>query len=83
MPQFYQEYMNLIGVGQLGNGLTALLAVSILWSLIWKGIALWKAARLGEKYWYLAILVINSVGILEILYIFVFAKEKGVKDLKW
>lgn len=49
-----------------------------LWSLFWKGLALWKAARNDERYWYIALLVINTIGILELLYLFVFAKRKLV-----
>lgn len=39
------------------------------WSLVWKGIALWRAARLKHIWWYIALLVINTVGIFEIIYI--------------
>ena len=49
-----------------------------LWSLFWKGLALWKSARNDERYWFVALLVINTAGILEILYLFVFAKSKLV-----
>ncbi|MEK6915748.1 MAG: DUF5652 family protein [Nanoarchaeota archaeon] len=52
----------------------ALLGLVLVWSLIWKGIALWKAAKKNNKYWFVAILVINTVGIFEILYIFLFSK---------
>ena len=48
------------------------------WTLFWKGLALWKAARSGEKYWFIGLLVINTLGLLEILYIFFLTKgEKG------
>ena len=47
------------------------------WSLIWKGIALWKAARNSAKVWFIILLIFNTVGILEILYIFVFSKKKS------
>ena len=53
-------------------------ALAIIWTLVWKGLALWKAARNDERYWYLALLLINTAGILEILYLFFFAKEKLV-----
>jgi methionyl-tRNA synthetase len=46
------------------------------WSLYWKGMALWKAARLNDQKWFVALLVINLVGILEILYIYFFSKKK-------
>jgi len=53
--------------------------VFIIWSLIWKGIALWKAARNNQQAWYVIMLVVNTLGILEILYIFVFAKKQKTR----
>lgn len=44
--------------------------------LILKGVALWIAARKGHKGWFVALLVINTFGILELLYIFHFSKRK-------
>lgn len=46
-----------------------------LWSLIWKGIALWRAAHNEQKIWFVALLVINTFGILELIYLFKFAKK--------
>jgi hypothetical protein len=51
-----------------------LLAIAIIWSLIWKGIALWKSARRDQLVWFICLLVINTVGILEIIYISFFQK---------
>ncbi len=48
-----------------------------LWTLPWKGVALWKAARNNHKGWFVALLLINTLGLLEILYIFVFGKKKS------
>ncbi len=48
----------------------------LLWSFYWKGRALWKAARENSMKWFIALLIINTLGILEILYIFVFGREK-------
>ncbi len=50
-----------------------LLVVVIIWSLIWKGLALWKAARKNHMAWFIALLLINTMGIFEILYIYVFS----------
>ncbi len=52
-----------------------LLAAVIIWSIAWKGVALWKAARAGDNVWFVALLLINTAGILEILYIYVFSKR--------
>lgn len=49
--------------------------VLALWELVWKGIALWKAAREESKPWFVALLLINSSGLLPIFYIFVFSKQ--------
>lgn len=52
----------------------------IIWSLVWKGLALWRSARRGQRYWFLIILVINTFGILEILYLFYFS-TKGWENI--
>ncbi len=50
----------------------------LLWSLFWKGWALWTAAKRDAKIWFVVFLVVNTVGILEIAYIYFFSKRKGV-----
>lgn len=52
----------------------SLIIILIIWSLIWKGFALWKAAKNHSKAWFIVLLIINTMGILEILYIFLFSK---------
>jgi hypothetical protein len=54
-------------------------ALILIWSLIWKGFALWKSAERGQKYWFMAILIINTLGLLDIFYIFVIAKQYKVE----
>ena len=61
------------GVGFLG--LSMMLGL-IVWSLAWKGLALWKAGRAGDKWWFVALLVINTLGILDIFYLYVFSGKK-------
>lgn len=53
-----------------------LLLLVIVWTLFLKGIALWRSARLKDMWWFVALLLINTLGLLEILYIFVFSKNK-------
>lgn len=48
----------------------------IIWTLPWKGLALWKSAQDEKKWWFIAILVFNTLAILEIVYIFGFSKKK-------
>lgn len=51
-----------------------ILVLLISWSLAWKGVALWQAAKRKEKWWFVFILVLNTLGILEIIYLFIFTK---------
>ena len=51
------------------------LLVLIAWSLVWKGLALWRAARRKEAIWFVVLLVLNTLGILEIVYYFFVAKS--------
>lgn len=55
---------------------TYVLAGIVLWELVWKGIALWKSARLSQRNWFVAILIFNTIGILPIAYICFFSKKK-------
>lgn len=50
--------------------------LAILWTIPWKGIALWKSARNSDKIWFIILLVFNTLAILEIIYIFIFSKKK-------
>ena len=51
-----------------------LLMVITVWALAWKLGALWKSARKGSIVWFIVLGIVNTVGILEILYIFIFSK---------
>ena len=55
---------------------TIILLLFTIWDLIWRGIALWKSSKNDSKYWFIALLVINTLGILPIIYIFFFANKK-------
>ena len=66
----------------LGAGLTAIIVILFIWDFIWKGIGMWKAARLGQKGWFVAIFILNTLGILPIIYIYAVAKpaEKRISS---
>ena len=53
-----------------------LMGILIVWSLVWKVIALWKAAKKKHIIWFVLFIFLNTLGILEILYIYVFSKMK-------
>ncbi|MEK7530273.1 MAG: DUF5652 family protein [Patescibacteria group bacterium] len=58
-----------------------LIVVLALWSVVWKGWAMWLAARRTEKVWFILLLIINTAGILEIIYIFLIAKRNDLQKL--
>lgn len=61
-----------MGVSVFSLGMIVLIA----WSFVWKGLALWHSAKRKEPWWFIAILLINTAGILEIIYLFAVAKVK-------
>ena len=46
-----------------------LLTLIVVWSLAWKALALWFSARSNQKAWFIALIVINTLGLLEIIYL--------------
>lgn len=54
----------------IGFGIGSIFAIFLFWSVIWKGFALWIAARENKRWWFIALLVVNLAGIFEIIYIF-------------
>jgi len=66
--------MNVINFASL----SPLLPIIVVWEIIWKGIALWKSARNQQKVWFVAVLILNTIGILPIVYILFFQKKAKV-----
>lgn len=64
LPDFFQTAL----------GALILLAVT-LWSVVWKMLALYRAGSYGHKGWFVALFFINTVGILEILYMTIFSRK--------
>lgn len=58
----------------LGSGFGLVILIALIWELIWKGLGLWRAARAGSTGWFVAIMIFNTLGILPILYLYVFSK---------
>ncbi len=52
------------------------IVLAVLWTILWKGLALWHSARRGQYWWFVIMLVVNTLGILEIIYLFFVAGLK-------
>lgn len=53
------------------EGLLGVLMVIAVVDLMFRGWALWRAARLEQRSWFIALLVINSMAILPIIFLLV------------
>lgn len=60
----------------------ALFLALLIWSLIWKGFALWRSAHNHQMRWFVALLIFNTFGILEMVYLFYFQKRKEIESPK-
>lgn len=65
-----------MAIPQLNTIEIIILIILIIWSIIWKGKALWIASKKDKAIWFIVLLIVNTLGILDILYIYVFSKEK-------
>ena len=66
-----------LGLGIFGVGLAILLIVAL---IALKGYALWVAAKRDEKWWFIALLIVNTVGILELVYLIFVSKKWWYKN---
>jgi len=76
MNRFYSNYGMNYGAPSWIHVFGPVLILLVLWSIFWKGLALWHSGRRGQPWWFVIILVVNTVGILEIIYLFAVAKLK-------
>lgn len=60
----------------LANNSLLILIIIIFWVLPWKAVALWTAAQRNHKFWFIILLILNTLGLLEIIYTFFVAKRK-------
>ena len=65
-----------LGFSELSGTSVFLFILLLLWSLFWKGLALWHSARGKQSVWFIVLLLINTMGILELIYLFFVAKKK-------
>jgi len=75
----YNNYMFDWKFDNLGGGIIIL----VIWETFWKLIGLWKAAKAGEKLWFVAIFVINFFGLVPIFYLWRTKQLEAVfRDIK-
>ena len=55
----------------------ALVIILGIWSVVCEAIGLWTAARRNSKIWFVIFLLVHTLGILEIIYIYAVAKKSA------
>jgi uncharacterized membrane protein len=70
METFQQFEQNLLW-------LMPVLIIFIIWEVVWKLIALWKASRNNHIAWFICIALINTLGVLPIIYILKHKKDSS------
>jgi methionyl-tRNA synthetase len=70
-PQVWSPF----GFGIFGSVFFLIVAIWFLFTIVLKGYALWHAAKLGQIWWFVALLIFNTLGILELVYIVFFLKK--------
>jgi hypothetical protein len=73
MMNYFATMMSQLGIPA---GFLAFFVIMFIWSYVWKLLALWKAGKNNSPVWFIVLALVNTMGILEILYIFVFSKMK-------
>lgn len=68
--------MNYNPFANLPTGVVALIAVFAIYTIIVKGLALYRAGSLRDKPWFIAMLLLNTAGILELTYLLVISKRR-------
>ena len=76
-PEIQQEILRQLAF--LANYWWLILIVTI-WTIPWKGLALWKSVKNESKPWFIVFLLVNTLGILEILYIYWLGKKKTLME---
>jgi hypothetical protein len=59
------------------TALMPLIVIAAIWSAVWKLLALYRAGFNRSPGWFIALAIFNTLGILDILYLFVFGKKKN------
>jgi hypothetical protein len=52
-----------------------LFMIVMIWSAIWKAIALWKSARNKQIGWFVVLCIFNTIGLLEVIYLSFFQQD--------
>jgi hypothetical protein len=64
-----------------GVGFIGWFIILMIWSLVWKGLALWRSAKRDHTAWFIIFLLIHTAGILEIIYLLITREPKKPTEI--
>jgi hypothetical protein len=79
MPSFLTDPTGFFNSPEVVRSMVIWLPSLIIWTVFWKGYALWRAARNSQKVWFVILLFLNTLGIFEILYLALFQRNKNAR----
>lgn len=59
------------------RGIFSIIIIGAVIDVILKGIGMWRAARMGKRSWFSALLVVNSMGLLPLVFLLITREEYG------
>ena len=58
------------------EGILTVLFLSV-WTVVWKGVALYHAGKNRQKVWFVVLLLLNDLGILSMIYLRWFQRQRA------
>jgi len=58
------------------EGVLTVLFISV-WTVVWKGVALYHAGKNRQKIWFVVLLLLNDLGILSMVYLRWFQRQRA------
>lgn len=66
----------------VGVVFVTLVVLAVVWSVFWKGWATWVAGNRKEKIWFIVLFLLNTLGILDIIYLLTRPKTTVTRGAK-
>jgi methionyl-tRNA synthetase len=76
----YSPFMH--GFSPIIGAFAGFALIIALWSLVWQGFALWHAARNKQWGWFIALLIVHTAGILDIIYLVFFRADHDTRSFR-
>ncbi len=84
MMDFMMPYWTAMmsGWGTMSGWMLLWMIPLVAWELFWKGYGMWTAGRNNQLAWFVAILLLNTAGIVPIIYLLFFQNRQGQRPAR-